>query len=120
MEIFREFTFEASHRLPNVPAGHKCARMHGHSYRVLVTCAGTVTETEAWVIDFGDLKDAMAPLLAQLDHRTLNDVDGLANPTAERLAQWIWDRLPLLPLSAVTVRETATSGCTYRGETVTA
>ena len=117
MEVFHEFTFEAAHRLPAVPDGHKCARLHGHSYRVLVTCAGAVTESQAWGIDFADIKDAMAPLLDRLDHHTLNDVDGLANPTAERLAQWIWERLPLLPLSAVTVRETAHAGCTYRGET---
>jgi 6-pyruvoyltetrahydropterin/6-carboxytetrahydropterin synthase len=117
MEIFREFTFEAAHRLPHVPEGHKCARLHGHSYRVLVTCAGAVREPEGWVMDFAEIKDAMAPLLARLDHHALNDVDGLANPTAEHLAQWLWKRLLPLPLSAVTVWETAHAGCTYRGET---
>ena len=117
MEIFKEFTFEAAHRLPYVPAGHKCARLHGHSYRVEVRVAGPVSEWVGWVMDFGDIKAAWEPLDDQLDHRYLNEVVGLDNPTSENLARWIWDRLtPALPLSAVTVRETCTSGCTYRGE----
>lgn len=115
-EIFREFTFEAAHRLPNVPEGHKCARLHGHSYRITVHIEGPVQEHTGWVMDFGDLKNAWAPLGAQLDHYYLNEVDGLKNPTSENLARWIWDRLADdLPLTAVTVRETCTSGCTYRG-----
>ncbi|HCF99078.1 MAG TPA: 6-carboxytetrahydropterin synthase QueD [Chloroflexi bacterium] len=116
-EIFREFTFEAAHRLPNVPNGHKCARLHGHSYRVIVHVSGPVGEQTGWVMDFGDLKAAFCPLEQQLDHYYLNDVPGLENPTSENLARWIWERLtPRLPeLSAVTVRETCTSGCIYRG-----
>ncbi len=117
MEIFREFTFEAAHRLPYVPPGHKCARLHGHSYRVEVHVSGPVDEAAGWVMDFGEIKAAFAPLDDQLDHRYLNEVAGLDNPTSENLARWIWDRLAgSLPLSAVTVRETCTSGCTYRGE----
>jgi 6-pyruvoyltetrahydropterin/6-carboxytetrahydropterin synthase len=119
MEIFREFTFEAAHRLPNVPGGHKCARLHGHSYRVEIHVEGPVGPEDGWVMDFAEIKAAWAPLDDQLDHRYLNDVDGLANPTSENLARWIWGRLPL-PLSAVVVRETCTSGCIYRGETDTA
>jgi 6-pyruvoyltetrahydropterin/6-carboxytetrahydropterin synthase len=116
MEIFREFTFEAAHRLPRVPEGHKCARLHGHSYRVEIRVEGPVSEGAGWVMDFGDIKTAWAPLADQLDHRYLNEVDGLENPTSENLAAWIWDRLHgSLPLSCVTVRETCTSGCTYRG-----
>ncbi|MGW5051350.1 6-carboxytetrahydropterin synthase QueD [Actinokineospora sp. NPDC004072] len=117
IEIFREFTFEAAHRLPNVPDGHKCARLHGHSYRVVVHVTGPVDAERGWVMDFGDVKQAFEPIRAQLDHYYLNEIDGLGNPTSEVLAQWIWDRLhPSLPaLSAVTVRETCTSGCTYRG-----
>jgi 6-pyruvoyltetrahydropterin/6-carboxytetrahydropterin synthase len=116
-EIFKEFTFEAAHRLPNVPDGHKCARLHGHSYRVLVSVTGPVGEQTGWVMDFGDLKAAFRPLVQQLDHYYLNDVPGLQNPTSENLARWIWDRLKLslTDLSAVTVRETCTSGCTLRG-----
>lgn len=118
MEIFREFTFEAAHRLPEVPEGHKCARLHGHSYRVAVHVEGPVDERAGWVMDFGDVKAAFKPLEEQLDHHYLNEVEGLENPTSENLAVWIWDRLlPGLPtLSAVTVRETCTSGCTYRGK----
>jgi 6-pyruvoyltetrahydropterin/6-carboxytetrahydropterin synthase len=117
MEIFREFTFEAAHRLPQVPEGHKCGRLHGHSYRTEVHVTGAVDETAGWVMDFGLIKEAFAPLLSQLDHYYLNEVEGLENPTSENLARWIWDRLaPSLPmLSAVTVRETCTSGCTFRG-----
>ncbi|WP_030419645.1 6-carboxytetrahydropterin synthase QueD [Streptomyces sp. NRRL F-5065] len=118
MEIFREFTFEAAHRLPNVPEGHKCARLHGHSYKVIVHVEAPVDPETGWVMDFGDLKKAFKPLEAQLDHYYLNDIEGLENPTSEVLARWIWERLkPTLPdLSALTVRETCTSGCTYRGE----
>ncbi|MFK4546683.1 6-pyruvoyltetrahydropterin/6-carboxytetrahydropterin synthase [Streptomyces tendae] len=118
MEIFREFTFEAAHRLPNVPEGHKCARLHGHSYKVIVHVEAPIDPESGWVMDFGDLKKAFKPLEAQLDHYYLNDIEGLENPTSEVLARWIWERLkPTLPdLSALTVRETCTSGCTYRGE----
>ncbi|WP_448329865.1 6-carboxytetrahydropterin synthase QueD [Streptomyces sp. DSM 41534] len=118
MEIFREFTFEAAHRLPNVPEGHKCARLHGHSYKVIVHVEAPIDPESGWVMDFGDLKKAFKPLEARLDHYYLNDIEGLENPTSEVLARWIWERLkPNLPdLSALTVRETCTSGCTYRGE----
>ena len=116
-EIFREFTFEAAHRLPHVPDGHKCARLHGHSYKVIIHVTGTVGEHTGWVMDFGDLKDTFSPLMEQLDHHSLNDVPGLENPTSENLAKWIWERLTpsLADLSAITVRETCTSGCTFRG-----
>jgi 6-pyruvoyltetrahydropterin/6-carboxytetrahydropterin synthase len=116
-EIFKEFTFEAAHRLPNVPEGHKCARLHGHSYRVMVNVTGPVSEPSGWVLDFGDLKAAFSPLAQELDHYYLNEVPGLENPTSENLARWIWDRLKpsLTDLSAITIRETCTSGCTFRG-----
>ncbi|MCZ4100780.1 6-carboxytetrahydropterin synthase QueD [Streptomyces sp. H39-C1] len=118
MEIFREFTFEAAHRLPKVPEGHKCARLHGHSYKVIVHVEAPVDPEAGWVMDFGDVKRAFQPLEAQLDHYYLNEIEGLENPTSEVLARWLWGRLqPTLPaLSALTVRETCTSGCTYRGE----
>lgn len=117
-EIFKEFTFEAAHRLPNVPAGHKCARLHGHSYRVEVHVRGEVDATMGWVVDFAELKDAFEPLRQKLDHYYLNEIEGLDNPTSENLARWIWQRLkPTLPmLSKVIVRETCTSGCVYQGE----
>ena len=116
-EIYREFTFEAAHRLPKVPEGHKCARLHGHSYKVEVHVLGPVGDDTGWVQDFGELKAAFKPLEDQLDHFYLNEVDGLENPTSEVLAKWIWDRLVVtLPsLSEIRVRETCTSGCVYRG-----
>lgn len=117
-EIFREFTFEAAHRLPFVPADHKCARLHGHSYRVVIRVRGPVGERSGWVVDFADIKDAFRPLHAQLDHYYLNEIEGLENPTSENLARWIWARLiaSLPGLHEVVVRETCTSGCSYRGE----
>lgn len=118
MEIFKEFGFEAAHRLPNLPADHKCARLHGHSYRVRIHVRGPLDPTLGWVMDFAELKRVFRPLYDQLDHRYLNDVPGLENPTSEVLARWIWKRLrPALPsLSRVVVRETCTSGCSYAGE----
>ena len=118
MEIFREFTFEAAHRLPNVAPGHKCGRLHGHSYRFAVHLEAPVGEETGWVRDFADLACAVEPLLARLDHYYLNEVEGLENPTSEVLAQWIWNRLnPDLPeMSKIVVRETCTSGCVYHGE----
>jgi 6-pyruvoyltetrahydropterin/6-carboxytetrahydropterin synthase len=116
-EIFKEFTFEAAHLLPNVPEGHKCARLHGHSYRVEIRVGGEVGDSTGWVVDFAELSAAFKPLHAELDHYYLNEVPGLENPTSENLAKWIWDRLePALPgLEEVLVRETCTSGCSYRG-----
>jgi 6-pyruvoyltetrahydropterin/6-carboxytetrahydropterin synthase len=118
MEIFKEFTFEAAHRLPNVPEGHKCARLHGHSFKVAIHVEGTVDPDTGWVMDFGDIKSAFKPLYDRLDHYYLNEIEGLENPTSENLAKWIWQRLkPDLPaLSKIVVNETCTSGCVYRGE----
>ncbi len=118
MEIYKEFTFEAAHRLPEVPAGHKCARLHGHSYRVRLWVRGPVGDKTGWVVDFGDVKRAFAPVHDALDHRYLNEIAGLENPTAENIARWIWRQLQAsLPgLSAVEVAETCTAGCRYTGD----
>jgi len=118
MRLYKDFSFEAAHRLPNVPAGHKCARLHGHSFLVRVTVDGPVGERTGWVMDFADLKVAFAPLHDRLDHRYLNEIAGLENPTSEVLARWIWRELrPTLPaLTEIEVRETCTTGCIYRGE----
>ncbi|HET7225022.1 MAG TPA: 6-carboxytetrahydropterin synthase QueD [Candidatus Eisenbacteria bacterium] len=119
VELTKAYGFEAAHRLPMVPAGHKCARMHGHSFGIEVTVAGEVDERLGWLVDFGDITAVVEPLLRrELDHRTLNEVPGLENPTSELLSLWLWRRLsPALPgLSAITVRETCTARCTYRGD----
>src|SRR5258705_55799 len=110
-EIFREFRFEAAHRLPNVPAGHKCARLHGHSFRVAVHIVGPVGDETGWVRDFGDLSGAMRPVLDRLGQYYLHDIEGLDNSTSEVLARWIWGRLrPELPqLTPVVVRARCTS-----------
>ena len=117
MEIFKEFGFEAAHRLPNVPPEHKCARLHGHSFRCEVHVGGPLDPKLGWVLDFADLKAAVQPIIAQLDHRYLNEIEGLENPTSENLAIWIWRRLsPSLPgLARIVIRETCTSGCVYAG-----
>jgi 6-pyruvoyltetrahydropterin/6-carboxytetrahydropterin synthase len=119
MIIWKEFTFEAAHRLPNVPAEHKCARLHGHSFRVAVHVEGTLDPRLGWVRDFADLAAAWQPLHDALDHRYLNDIPGLENPTSEVLAQWIWERLApsLTGLARIVVQETCTTGCIYEGRT---
>lgn len=118
MDIYKEFHFEAAHRLPNVPEGHKCARLHGHSFEVRLTVTGPIGEHSGWVMDFAELKAAFRPIYDQLDHHYLNEIEGLHNPTSENLARWIWERLkPALPtLSSVGIRETCTSGCIYFGD----
>lgn len=118
MEIFRVFQIEAAHFLPNVPDGHKCARMHGHSFRLEVHVSGQPGDHSGWVMDFADLKTAFQPLYEQLDHRCLNEIEGLQNPTSENLARWVWSRLrPGLPgLDKVVVQETCNAGCVYRGD----
>ena len=118
MEIFKVFTIEAAHRLPNLPENHKCRRLHGHSFRIEIHVSGPLTEREGWVLDFADLGRAFTPLYEQLDHNYLNEIPGLENPTSEHLAQWIWRRLKpqLAQLSKVVVRETCTAGCIYAGE----
>ena len=118
MRLLREYRFEAAHFLPRVPEGHKCARMHGHSFRIGIHVRGPLDPRLGWVMDYADIKAAFAPLFEQLDHQCLNEVPGLENPTSERLAVWIWERLqPRLPaLSEVVVHETCTSACRYGGD----
>ena len=118
MDIFRVFQIEAAHRLVQVPDGHKCARLHGHSFRVEIHVSGAVQASTGWVMDFADLRRAFQPVFEQLDHNYLNDIEGLENPTSENLAQWIWQRLQAgLPgLSKVIVQETCNAGCVYTGD----
>lgn len=118
MELFKEFIFEAAHRLPYVPSGHKCGRLHGHSFSVTIYISGDVDPKTGWIKDFAEIKQIFKPFYEQLDHHYLNDIVGLENPTSENLAIWIWQQLkPLLPeLSKIQIKETCTSGCEYRGE----
>lgn len=117
VRLVREFRFEAAHRLPKVPDGHKCARLHGHGYRVELICEGEIRESTGWLVDFAEIKRAFAPCLKQLDHHYLNEVEGLENPTAEMLAMWIWTRVKVgLPcLAQINIAETCTARCEYRG-----
>ena len=118
MEIFREFTFEAAHHLPNTPAGHKCRRLHGHSFRFRVRLQGPVDPHAGWVADFDEVEKACEPVRLELDHYCLNDIPGLENPTSENIARWLWRRLKskLPELAAIEIWETCTAGCVYRGE----
>lgn len=118
MELFKEFTFEAAHRLPYVPQGHKCGRLHGHSFTVTLYIQGEVDPQLGWIKDFAEIKQIFKPIYEQLDHHYLNNIAGLENPTSENLAIWIWQQLkPLLPeLSKISVKETCTSGCEYKGD----
>jgi 6-pyruvoyltetrahydropterin/6-carboxytetrahydropterin synthase len=117
MELRKTFHFEAAHRLPLLAEGHKCWRLHGHSFTVEIAVEGSLDPHFGWVMDYADMKAAFKPLWDQLDHNYLNDLPGLENPTSERLAEWIWARLkPTLPLlTEVVVAETCTARCVYRG-----
>lgn len=118
VELKKEFRFEAAHHLPRVPPGHKCARVHGHSYKIELTIRGPVNPETGWLIDYADMDDAWAEMHGRLDHRMLNDVPGLENSTCENLASYLWRELrPKLPvLAAVTVWETPDASCTYFGQ----
>jgi len=117
VRISREFTFEAAHRLPHAPPGHKCSRLHGHSFRVELVCEGPVDPLRGWLLDFAEIKQAFAPCLEQLDHHYLNEIPGLENPTAENLAIWIWRRIkpPLPSLARVIIAETCATRCAFAG-----
>jgi 6-pyruvoyltetrahydropterin/6-carboxytetrahydropterin synthase len=118
MKIVQAFTFEAAHYLPQVPETHRCRRLHGHSYRIELTLSGPVDPQTGFVTDFFDVEAAFAPVMGKLDHRLLNEVPGLENPTAENIAVWIWaavsSSLPLL--AAIAVYETPNSWAVYEGE----
>ena len=118
MEIYKEFSFDSAHYLPHVPDGHKCKNMHGHTYRLRVFIKGELDPRLGWIMDFKELKDALAPVMEQLDHKLINEIKGLENPTAENITVWIWNTIkPLLPLlSKIELYETSTTGVIYAGE----
>lgn len=118
VRLFRELRFEAAHRLPKVPIGHKCARLHGHSFKIELAVYGPVNPETGWLIDFGEIDELWQPLHLLLDHNYLNEVPGLENPTSENLARWLWERMkPRLPaLERVIVHETCDARCEYSGD----
>lgn len=117
VRLVKTFTFEAAHFLPSFPEGHKCRRMHGHSFNADVIVEGDVPEGQYHLLDYGDIQKLIDPLREQLDHHCLNEIDGLEHPTSEMIAKWLWDRLkPDLPtLVQINVAETCTSACEFRG-----
>jgi 6-pyruvoyltetrahydropterin/6-carboxytetrahydropterin synthase len=118
MIIYKQFTFDSAHFLPNVPEGHKCREMHGHTYHLTIFAEGALLEPEGWVLDFTDLKLVVKPIIEQLDHKLLNNIQGLENPTSEVLVTWLWKQIkPSLPaLKRIELKETPTSGVIYEGD----
>ena len=118
MNVFKTFIFEAARSLPDLPDGHPCKNIHGHSFKITITVTGSVDERSGFVMDFGDIDEIFNPLLSKLDHSYLNDIEGLENPSSENLCLWIWERLvPSLPeLSQIEIKETDSTGCVYKGE----
>lgn len=118
MELRKTFQFEAAHRLPNVPAEHKCARLHGHSFKVEIVVQGELDPRFGWVMDYADIAAVFKPIWRQLDHHYLNEIPGLENPTSENIALWIWERLKpqLPPLTEISIAETCTARCVYRAQ----
>ena len=118
MIIYKQFSFDAAHLLPNVPEGHKCRNLHGHTYHLTVFIEGPLKKPEGWVLDFGDLKSVVNPILNKLDHAYLNDIEGLENPTAEIIAEWLWNKIkPSIPaLKRIELKETLSCGVIYEGD----
>ena len=117
MQIYKTLRFDAAHRLTGVPPTHKCSAMHGHGFEIEVHLKGEVDPQTGFVMDFGDLAKACDPVLTQLDHAILNEIEGLENPTSENMSVWLWNLLkPQLPLLCqLVIKETETSGCIYTG-----
>jgi len=118
MEIYKEFAFDPAHFLPHVPDGHKCKEIHGHTYHLRVYIKGSPDKNLGWIMDFKELKDLVNSLVDQVDHKLMNNIHGLENPTAENITIWFWDRLkPMLPLlSRIELKETPTTGVIYDGQ----
>lgn len=116
--LVRDYRFQAAHRLPRVPPEHKCSRVHGHSYHVSITLEGEIDPEMGWLMDFAEIDEHVDPVIGALDHRFLNELEGLSNPTCEVLVGWLWQRLApeLSMLVEISVSETESSRCVYRGE----
>ena len=118
MIIYKQFTFDSAHYLPNVPVTHKCRTIHGHTYKLTVFIEGDLIENLGWVLDYTDLTNVIKPIIETIDHQFLNDIPGLENPTSELMVIWLWDKIkPLLPmLTKIELNETASSGAIYEGK----
>ena len=118
IELRKTFQFEAAHLLPHLPKSHKCRRLHGHSFKVEIVVSGECNSKLGWLMDYAEISRRFRPIWEKLDHRYLNEIPGLTNPTSEEIAAWIWKRLkPKLPLlTEVVVAETCTARAIYRGE----
>ena len=118
MEIYIDITFDAARRLPNLPKGHKCSRLHGHTFNLRISLEDRINKETGWVKDFSEIKKVFTPIYDQLDHSYLNNIKGLENPTSENIVIWIWKKLkPSLPvLSSLEIKESSSTGCIYRGE----
>ena len=118
MEVFKTFSIEAARSLPNLPDDHPCTNVHGHSFKITITVSGDINETTGFVIDFDNIDTAFKPIFQMIDHSYLNDIEGLENPSSENMCRWIWTRLAptLTGLSQIKIKETDSTGCTYKGE----
>jgi 6-pyruvoyltetrahydropterin/6-carboxytetrahydropterin synthase len=118
MQIFKQLTFDSAHFLPNVPKGHKCKEIHGHTYRLTVYVEGELKEKLEWVIDFAEIKNVIDPVVKCIDHKLLNNISGLENPTCEVIAVWLWNKIKPDEqlLTKIELHETPTSGAVYEGK----
>jgi 6-pyruvoyltetrahydropterin/6-carboxytetrahydropterin synthase len=114
-ELKQHFQIESARFLPKLPKTHPCSQVHGHSFKIVLTLVGDLNPEIGWVMDYHEITKIMTPLLTQLDHKLLNEVSGLENPTSELLAKWIYEKagsqIPLL--KRVSVMETPTTECSY-------
>jgi 6-pyruvoyltetrahydropterin/6-carboxytetrahydropterin synthase len=118
MLIFKVFYFDSAHFLPNVPENHKCRQMHGHTYKLIVFIEGDNKNNLGWVMDFAELKNVINPIIDVIDHKVLNEITGLENPTCENIAKWLWVKIKVkIPaLSKIELHETPTTGVVYNGK----
>lgn len=112
LKIFKVFYFDSAHFLPNVPLNHKCRQMHGHTYKLIVHIKGSAQNREGWVLDFAELKNRINPVIESVDHKVLNDIKGLENPTCENIAYWLWEKIKkeFPSLQKLELHETPTTG----------
>jgi 6-pyruvoyltetrahydropterin/6-carboxytetrahydropterin synthase len=117
VELKQHFQIESARFLPNLPKSHPCSNVHGHSFKIILTLKGPVDEKLGWLMDYHEINQVMQPILKELDHKVLNEVAGLENPTSENLSKWIYDKviLKISILTEVNISETPTTECVYRG-----